>query len=130
MRHRTPEAQHGHVLQRLEETKRQQKYTDQHHPAAGVDHTLGERPDHQVAADNYIQDASHQQLDDLRDVDGACTPSWPEAFLGDGHVRISYAHTLTRHRIQLVQALDKDLAGVATDVRDADHRGDRPITAT
>lgn len=65
VRHSAPEAEHGHVVQRLEEPQRDQQDADEHHPAADVERAVRERAYHQVAAYHHVQDAGHQQLDHL-----------------------------------------------------------------
>lgn len=130
MGHRAPEAQDRDVVQGLEEAEGQEEDPDEHHPASGVDGAFGEDADHEVAADDDVEDASHEEFDDLGDVDGSRAQHWPEALLGYGDVRVANPHPLAGRRVQLVQTFHQDLAGVAADVGYSNHGEDGPVTAT
>ena len=126
--HGAPEAERRDVMQVLEEGAGQEEDAADHHPGAGVDGAVGERADHQVAAEDDVEDARHEQLDQLRRVDdlGAYPPA--ETFFGDGDVRVTNTNQLTL-LVGDVQAIDQDLARVAADVSDADHGRDGPVAS-
>ena len=94
VRHRAPEAERADVVQVLEEAAGDQQHAAEHHPGAGVDLALREHAHQQVAAQHHVQDAGHEQLDQLRAVDNAGAPARSEAHLGDADIAVPHAHQL------------------------------------
>lgn len=111
-------------------TQWQQKYPDQHHPASRIDRSHGKRPDHQISAHDHVQDACHQQLDDLSYVDDLSSVFLPETFFRYRHVRVPDPFVLASLRVEFVQTVDKDFSSVAADVGDPDHGSDGPISSS
>jgi len=81
---------------------------------------------HEVAAKNDVENASHQKFDELRGVDNGRTDPLAKANFSDGHVGIS--NTCGNPiGVFLVETLDEDLSSVAADPSHAYHGHDGPV---
>lgn len=71
--------------------------------------TLRESSRHQITAHNNIQDACHEQLNDLCDANNARSNLLSEANFSNGNVTITNTKRFTCRRIWFVQALNENL---------------------
>ena len=123
-----PEAEGGDVVEVFEEGAGQQQQPAHHHVRPGVNLAIGKGPDQEVAAQDDVEDAGHEQLDELGRVNDLATQPLAEHLLGN--LIVAEAHLVhLAEFVRLVEAVDEDLAGVAADVGDADHGQDGPVAA-
>ena len=94
----------------------------------GVYRASWEGAHEQISTKHDIQDASHQELDQLRHVDQFAAEPLPEHFLRDLLVAEVDLVAVTFLVRLFVKAVYEDLPGVAADVSDANHGRDGPVT--
>lgn len=117
---RTPEAEPTDVAQALEEGARQQESAAHHRPAGQVERGVLDATIHQDSAQKHIQDAGHEELYQLSGVhDSASHPVAPDVSR-DGDIGIPHPVPLALGSL-VIQAVDKDLAGVTADVSHEDN---------
>lgn len=102
------QAEFGHGLQVLQERARQERDRGHHGPGFLGDGEPREAVDHQVSADHHVQDARHDQLDDLshvHDVPAQRGEAGRAAGIGDVNVGVPHAH-LPSVLVLLIQTRD------------------------
>ena len=116
------------MMQVFQEGARKQAHSANHHVRPGVDDSVGERPHEEVSAENDVQDAGHEQFDQLGSEYGPSSEFFSEASLRDVLVAEPHLGVLASALVRLVKALHKDLSGVAANVGDAHHCQDGPVS--
>ncbi|XP_077547777.1 uncharacterized protein LOC144160031 [Haemaphysalis longicornis] len=120
------QAQSGALV--LQEGARKKDHGGQHDPGALVYGAFGKRADHEVTAEDHVQDAGHQELDDLGNVDGLAAPSRAEHSLGHCDIAVPDSNELAT-LVRLVEAVDEYFAGVAAHVGHENKGEDSPVAA-
>ena len=116
------------MVEVLEEGAGEQQHAADHHVGSRVDLAVGEGPDQKIAAEHQVEDAGHQQLDQLGRVDDLAAEALAKDLLGNVVVAVADLGAVPE-LVGLVQAVHEDLAGVAADVGDAHHGQDGPVAA-
>jgi len=126
--HGAPEAEPGDAPQTLQEGAGEERDGAHHDPGGEVQGGVGEAPHDEVAAQEDVEDARHQKLDDLSGVhQPGAVPRSPHMG-GDVHVAVPHPATPAM-LVLLVQTVDQDLARVATDVGDGNHGNQSPVSS-
>jgi len=139
--HGTPEAEPGDVAQTAQKGARQQYHSADQDPRGQVQRRRREHADHQFTTQQHVENARHQQFDQLseehqstagrrapdrgRDVD--ITTSNSTLYSRSSAAAIVVKARL-HHHIILVQTLNEDLPGVAADPRHDYHRHQCPVS--
>lgn len=105
--HGAVEAECGHVVEGLEEGEGDEEDADEEHPGAAVDE-VREGADEEVAADEDVEDAGHEEFDQLGCVDEVGPEFGAETVPRHGLVGIACADSQPRG-VRLVQTLHEDL---------------------
>ena len=126
--HGAPEAEPGDAAEGGEEGAGEQRDRADHDPRRQVHGRVREAALDEVPAQQYVQDAGHQQLDDLGQVHQAAPVAAPPHVLRDLHVAAADSDE-SPHGVRFVQAVDEDVARVAADVGHQHHGDDGPVAA-
>ena len=123
-----PETEPRHTAQTLQECARKQRNRADHDPGGQVNGAVWKASLDEVPAQEEVQNAGHEELDDLRTVDQAAAVALAPHVFCDPDVAVAHPD-VAAVLVQLVEAEDEDLAGVAADVGHHHHRDQSPVSA-
>ena len=122
-----PEAEPRHVVEVLQEGAGEEEEAAEHHVGPSVDTAIGKCSNEKVTTQHHIQDACHEQLNQLGSIDDLATKPLAKDLLGHLIVAVPDLDNVPK-LVLLVEALDEDLASVAAYVGDAHHGEYGPVT--